>query len=135
MIAHAHAQVRKGAGSRGARGVVDVERYDLHYPRRWTRYSAGARDKRAGECEVALSTQCQGMLGVLFLSTQYQDHSGSYSHLVGVPKALLPASTDQYGDTILDCWWKALKRSEPPQEYVCIRLCKHTHSKNQRMLI
>jgi glucuronokinase len=40
--------------------------------------------------------------------------AGSYSHLVGVPKALLPASTDQYGDTILDCWWTALKRSEPP---------------------
>ena len=32
---------------------------------------------------------------------------------MGVPKALLPATSDQYGDTILDCWWKALKRSEP----------------------
>ena len=45
-----------------------------------------------------------------FLHTQ-QDPSGTYSHLVGVPKALLPASSDKYGDTILDCWWKALKRS------------------------
>jgi hypothetical protein len=46
-----------------------------------------------------------------------QQDAGSYSHLVGVPKALLPASSDKYGDTILDCWWKALKRS--PQEHVC----------------
>lgn len=58
-----------------------------------------------------------------------QDSSGSYSHLVGVPKALLPASSDQYGDTILDCWWKALKRSEPPQEYVCY-ICPYCTSTN-----
>jgi hypothetical protein len=54
--------------------------------------------------------------------------AGSYSHLVGVPKALLPASTDQYGDTILDCWWTALKRSEPPPLEYVHREPTHTHT-------
>jgi glucuronokinase len=45
-----------------------------------------------------------------------QQDAGSYSHLVGVPKALLPASSDKYGDTILDCWWKALKSRQQFRE-------------------
>ena len=38
-----------------------------------------------------------------------EDTSGAYRHLIGIPKALLPARPDN-GDTILDYWWNALKR-------------------------
>eukprot|EP00049_Salpingoeca_infusionum_P014756 m.279516 g.279516 ORF g.279516 m.279516 type:complete len:623 (-) comp15744_c0_seq8:190-2058(-) len=35
------------------------------------------------------------------------DASGQYSHLVGVPKALLPSKIE--GNCILDLWWKAIR--------------------------
>ncbi len=38
------------------------------------------------------------------------DSTGMYDHLIGIPKALLPARPGVNGDTILDCWWNALKR-------------------------
>ena len=38
-----------------------------------------------------------------------EDTSGCYSHLIGIPKALLPARHDKE-DTILDNWWNVLKR-------------------------
>ncbi len=41
-----------------------------------------------------------------------ENRSGAYDHLIGIPKALLPARPDSSGsgDTILDCWWNALQR-------------------------
>ena len=41
-----------------------------------------------------------------------EDTSGAHTHLIGIPKALLPArpGIPSNGDTILDYWWTALKR-------------------------
>ncbi|XP_065898856.1 uncharacterized protein [Dysidea avara] len=37
------------------------------------------------------------------------DKSGKYTHLIGVPKALLPARPGHSQETILDCWWNVVK--------------------------
>ena len=38
----------------------------------------------------------------------HNDPSGAYSHLAGIPKALLPTNTS--GTTILDLWWEEVRR-------------------------
>ena len=42
-------------------------------------------------------------------TTHQEDDTRKYNHLIGIPKALLPARPDN-GETILDYWWNALKR-------------------------
>ena len=53
-----------------------------------------------------------------------EDTSGDHTHLIGIPKALLPArpGIPSNGDTILDYWWTALKRYWDTKNYLC---CYH----------
>ncbi|KAL5499940.1 hypothetical protein EMCRGX_G011415 [Ephydatia muelleri] len=47
--------------------------------------------------------------GVVLEREIQEDTSGNFAHLIGIPKALLPASGGVETETILDCWWSALK--------------------------
>lgn len=47
--------------------------------------------------------------GVVLEKEIQEDTSGNFAHLIGIPKALLPASAGAETGTILDCWWSALK--------------------------
>lgn len=58
------------------------------------------------------------------------DCTGAYSHLIGIPKALLPARPDSSGngDTILDCWWNALQsRQQFSDVYLVTNAKRYKH--------
>ncbi len=55
------------------------------------------------------------------------DDSGRYSHLEGVPKALMPAGAQPGGGAgsrrrILDCWWDLIKGRRNFSEVRTVRL-------------
>ena len=63
--------------------------------------------------EREIQVRCAATCRVMFTSGDevfQEDTSGNFSHLIGIPKALLPASGGVETETILDCWWSALKR-------------------------
>eukprot|EP00731_Ephydatia_muelleri_P011967 Em0006g861a len=67
----------------------------------WSTDSKGSRRKRI---------VCLGAgHGVVLEREIQEDTSGNFAHLIGIPKALLPASGGVETETILDCWWSALK--------------------------
>ena len=65
------------------------------------------------ECPACMIISPSNIHHVIFSNIAAQeDSSGDHAHLIGIPKALLPARPDtaSNGDTILDYWWAALKR-------------------------
>lgn len=65
--------------------------------------------------------------GVVLEKEIQEDDTRKYSHLIGIPKALLPARPDN-GETILDYWWNALKsRQQFSEVYLVTNADKYKH--------
>lgn len=66
--------------------------------------------------------------GALLETEIQEDASGAYEHLIGIPKALLPSRAGQDGETILDCWWAALKsRQQFSEVYLVTNAAKYKY--------
>ena len=78
--------------------------YDLHHTGSWAWRRVGEGDTGGQGVNKQLARFYSKWL------VFQEDTSGAFAHLIGIPKALLPASAGIETGTILDCWWSALKR-------------------------